>query len=163
MGWIEITNLIVGIFTAVGTFGATMLALFLALQEHHQRIDCVFMWGTATDSKPMLILNNIGNHTVIVKCVDLYFHKQKIGTFDILGGSAYCENAIITPKKERRIVINPDELKMNIKGKPAENPDTNYKLTAIVTTTTKKKYKSHYRYCYNDLLGLTFKEDNFED
>ena len=92
----------------------------------------------------------------------LGFHKQKIGRFDILRRSSYCKNAIISPKREVRIVINPDEVKLNIKGDPVKNPDTVYKLTAVVTTTTKKKYKSSYKYCYNDLLGLTYVEESTE-
>ena len=162
MDFIEIINLIVAIVSSVGTLGATVIALWLALQGYRHRIDCAFMWESATDDKPMLILNNIGNHTVIVEYVDLYFHKQKIGRFDILRRSSYCKNAIISPNREVRIVINPDEVKLNINGDPVKNPDTVYKLTAVVTTTTKKKYKSSYKYCYNELLGLTYVEESTE-
>ena len=160
MDGFEIINLIVAITSAVGTLGATIIALCLALQGYRHRIDCAFMWESATEDKPMLILNNISNHTVIVEYVDLYFHKEKIGRFDILRRSAYCKNAIISPNKEVRIVIKPNEVKLNIKGEPVKNPDTVYKLTAVVTTTTKKKYKSSYKYSYNELLGFTYVEEN---
>ena len=159
MSCLEIVNLIIGALSAIGTIGATVVATCLALQGRKQRIDCAFMWETATDTKPMIILNNIGYHTVIVEKIELYFHKQQIGRFDILRRSAYCENAIVSPNKEVRIVINPNELKLNIKGEPVTNPDNTYRLTAVVTTTTKKKYKSSYRYCYNELLGFTYVEE----
>ena len=158
MCWIDITNLIVGIVSAIATFGATATSLYLALRDRRQRIDCVFMWETATNNKPMLILNNIGDYTVIVDRIDVYFDKQKIGRFDILRTSEYCENAIISPNKEVRITMNSKKLNLGIKGRAARNPDTIYKLTAVVTTTSKKRYKSCYGYCYNDLSGLTFLE-----
>lgn len=156
MQWHEIVSLIVSIISAVGTFGAAAVALYLACQGNRQRIDCAFMWESATNDKPTLILNNISHHTVIVKVVALYFHRQEIAKINILSDPEYCNNAIIAPNKECRIVINIDSLKTNIKGKPVENPDTIYKLTAIVETTAKKKYKSSYQYCYNEILGLCF-------
>lgn len=163
MDCIEIINLIIGAVSAIGTLLAAVIALYLAVQGHRQRIDCAFMWESATNDKPMLILNNIGSHTVIVEYVDLFFHNQKIGRFDILRRSSYCQNAIISPNKEVKIVINPDELNLDIKGDVVDNPDTIYKFTAIVITTTKKKYKSSYRYCFNELLGFTYVEENTED
>lgn len=158
MCWYDIANFIVGIVSSLATLGATLLALCLALRDRRQRIDCVFMWETATKDKPMIILNNIGNRTVIVERVDLFFDGQKICGVDILRVSAYSEKAIISPNKEVRIALSLKDLKQNIKGRPIKNPDTIYDLTAIVTTTNKKKYKSSYKYCYNDILGFIFLE-----
>ena len=156
MAWYDIANFVIDIVTAIATLGATLLALYLALRDRSQRIDCVFMWETATEDKPMIILNNIGDRTVIVERVDLIFDGHKICNVDILRRSAYSENAIISPNKEVRIVLDLNDIKQNVKGRPAKNPDTIYNLTAVVTTTNKKKYKSSYRYCYNDILGLLF-------
>lgn len=106
----------------------------------------------------MLILNNIGRHTVIVERIDLVFDGKRIGGIDVLRNTAYCESAIISPDKEVRIALDPGALRLNIQGRPAENPDTIYKLTAIVTTSNKKQYKSSYRYCYHDLSYLMYAE-----
>lgn len=156
MEWFEIANLVIGAVSAVGTLGATVIALYLALQGRQQRIDCAFMWEAVTDDKPVLILNNIGNRTVIVERVDLYYNRKKVGGMDILRNSDYSGNAIISPNKEVRMVLGSDALKLDIKGKPVKNPDTIYKLTAVVTTTNKKRYKSSYGYSYNDLSFLLF-------
>lgn len=155
----ECVTLIIDSLSAIGTCGAAVIALCLALRDQRQRIDCAFMWETATGDKPMLILNNIGNHTVIVERIDLFFDKQKIGSIDVLRTSAYCENAIISPNREVRIAINSNALTLNIEGRPIENPDIIYELTAVVITTSKKRYKSSYRYCYNDIQGLIYSED----
>lgn len=163
MYWYEIANFIVGIVSSLATLGATVLALYLALRDRRQRIDCVFMWETATKDKPMIILNNIGNRTVIVERVDLFFDGQKICCVDILRVSTYSEKAIISPNKEARIALSLKDLKQNIKGRPIKNPDTIYDLTAVVTTTNKKKYKSSYKYCYNDILGFVFLEDLYSN
>lgn len=156
MEWFDIAKFVVDIVAAIATLGATLLALYLALRDSHQRIDCVFMWETATEDKPMIILNNIGDHTVIVERVDLTFDGQKICGVDILRRLAYSENAIISPNKEVRIVLDLNDIKQKIKGRPVKNPDTIYNLTVVVMTTNKKKYKSSYRYSYNDLLGMLF-------
>lgn len=146
----------INLATAIGTISATVTALWVALQGHQQRVDCVFMWETATGNKPTLILNNIGDRTVIVERVELVFRREKIASIDILRSSAYSDHAVISPKKEARIAIDPDILKLSSDSKPAKNPNTLYKLTAIVKTTSNKKYKSHYRYCYDELLGFIF-------
>lgn len=150
----DIASLAVDIVSSVATFGATVLALYLAVRDERQRIDCVFMWETATKDQPMLILNNIGNRTVIVERVDLFFAGQKFYGVDILRVSSYSEKAIISPNKEVRIALSLNDFKTNIKGRPIKKPDTTYDLTAVITTTNKKKYKSSYKYCYNDILGL---------
>lgn len=77
MAWKEIVNMIISTVSVVGTFGAAAIALYLAIQGNRQRIDCAFMWEAATNDKPMLILNNTGNRTVIVERIDLYFDKKK--------------------------------------------------------------------------------------
>lgn len=158
MCWFEAANLIVGIVSAMATLGATAIALFLVLRDYRQRIDCAFMWEAATNDKPMLILNNTGNRTVIVERIDLYFDKKKVGGIDILRSHDYCKNAIISPNKEARMILNTDALKLDIKGKPVKNPDRIYTLTAVVTTTNKQRYRSSYGYCYNDLSYLLFAE-----
>ena len=158
MEWYEIVNMVIGTISAIGTFGAAVIALYLAVQGNRQRIDCAFMWEAATEDKPMLILNNIGNRTVIVERVDLYYNRKKVGGIDILRNADYSKNAIISPNKEVRMLHNSDVLKLDIKGKPVKRPDTIYKLTAVVTTTNKKCYKSSYGYCYNDLSFLMFAE-----
>lgn len=158
MEWYEIVNMVIGTISAIGTFGAAAIALYLAVLGNRQRIDCAFMWEAATEDKPMLILNNIGNRTVIVERVDLYYDRKKVGGIDILRNADYSKNAIISPNKEVRMLLNSDALKLDIKGKPVKCPDTIYKLTAVVTTTNKKRYKSSYGYCYNDLSFLMFAE-----
>ncbi len=154
MSWLEIVDLIVSIISAIGTFGATVIALYLALQGQQQRLDCVFVWEEATKSKPTLIINNIGNRTVIVERVDIFFHKQKVGSYDILRDSVYSDNAIVPPAKGVRIILESDAMNINIK----ESYDKIYNLTTVVKTTNKKKYKTIYRCCYNDIADLNFTE-----
>lgn len=154
MSWLEIVDLIVSIISAIGTFGATVIALYLALQGQQQRLDCVFVWEEATNSKPTLIINNIGNRTVIVERVDIFFHKQKVGSYDILRDSVYSDNAIVPPAKGVRIILESDAMNINIK----ESYDKIYNLTTVVKTTNKKKYKTIYRCCYNDIADLNFTE-----
>ena len=156
MKWQDAFNMVINALSAVGTLGATIIALFLALQDRRQRIDCAFMWEAATNDKPTLILNSIGNRTVIVERVDLYYCGKEVGGIDILRSSTHSKNAIISPNNNVRIILNSDELNLVIKGKPLQNPNTVYKLTAVVTTTNKKRYKSSYGYSYNDLAALMF-------
>ena len=106
MEWHDMANFVIDIVTAIATLGATLLALYLALRDGRQRIDCVFMWETATEDKPMIILNNIGDRTVIVERVDLIFDGHKICSVDVLRRLAYSKNAIISPNKEVKIVLN---------------------------------------------------------
>ena len=105
----------------------------------------------------MLILNNIGNHTVIIERVDIYFCKQKIGNYDILRSYGYSDNAIISPHKGVKIILNIDCLNSKINGKPRKYSNKKYKLIAVVSTTNNNTYKSKCRCCYTDSCDLSFK------
>ena len=157
MEWTDILHLVFEIVTALATLGATTIALYLALRDQHQQIDCVFMWEAATEHKPTLILNNIGNRTVIVERIDFFFDGKRIGYIDLLRSNQYGKHAIICPNAESRIDLS--SVNFRITGRPLKNPDTIYKWTAVVTSTTKKKYKSNYRYTYNDISFLTFYQE----
>lgn len=152
--WIELAS-------AIGTIGATVVALWLALSERRQRIDCAFMWESATNDKPTLIINNIGKYTVIIESVEILFHNRKIGRFDILRNRNLGQYSIITPGKEVRIAL--DSKSFHIEAKPEKNPDRIYKLTAVIKTTNGKKYKSSYKYCYTDLEVLAFFSEMAEE
>lgn len=144
----------INLLSAIGTVGATIVALWLALSERQQHIDCAFMWETATNDKPTLIINNIGKHTVIIESVKVYFRKKHIGSFDILRHSELSQYAIISPNKEVRIML--DTKFLNVDNAVQKDPDKIYRLTAVVQTTNGKRYKSSYKYSYNDLQGLLF-------
>lgn len=158
MSCLDIVNFIVNIISAFGTFGAAAIALWLALQGQRQRIDCVFVWGDATKSKPTLIINNIGNRTVIVERVDIFFHKQKVGSYDILRDSVYSDNAIIAPTKGVRIVLGSDAINIDKKEMYFKNPKKPYDLIVVVTTSNKKRYKMKQSYCFDDIDRLFFLE-----
>lgn len=156
MSWLKIIDLIVNSISAIGTFGAAAIALYLALQGQRQRMDCVFAWDTATGSKPMLILNNIGNRTVVIDRVDLFFHKQKVGSYNVLKDPDYSDNAIIAPSKGVGIVLKSDAVNIDKKDRYWENAEKTYDLRAVVITANKKRYKVKQRCCYNDISELFF-------
>lgn len=158
MSCLDIVAFIVNIISAVGTFGAAAIALWLALQGQQPRIDCVFMWEEATKCKPTLIINNIGNRTVVVERVDIFFHKQKVGSYDILRDSVYSDNAIIASTKGVRIVLESDAINIDKKEMYFKNPKKPYDLIVVVTTSNKKRYKMKQRYCYDDIDKLFFLE-----
>ena len=147
-------NLITNIITSFGTLITTTIAIWLLYEDCSQKIDCAFMWERITNDKPTIFINNFGNYTVIIKRIEFYFNKQHIGTFDMLGSESYEGAAIVKPKEVNNICVDPG--KFTITGKARNNPDTIYKFTAVIVTTNNKKYKSSYRYCYNDILGMTF-------
>lgn len=155
---LEIVDLLISIISAIGTFGAAAIALYLALQGQRQRIDCVFIWEDATKSKPTLIINDIGNRTVIVERVDIFFHKQKVGSYDILRDSVYSDTAIIAPAKGVKIILESDAINIDKKDIYLKNPKKAYDLIVVVTTSNKKKYKEKQGYCFDDIDKLFFLE-----
>lgn len=52
-------SLFLGILTAVGTVGATIVALYLAIPDDKPRINGVFVWSTATKYQPTLLVQNV--------------------------------------------------------------------------------------------------------
>ncbi len=56
----------INLASAVGTIGATLVALYLALQGKLRHIDGTFIWEAATDYRPTLLVQNTSARIVVV-------------------------------------------------------------------------------------------------
>ena len=153
---IEGISLIFEMITAIGTVGAVIVALWLAAYEWQPRLDCVFIWATATRCKPVLIINNIGRKIVIIKTIWIMYDGHQICLFDVLRDHELYESAIIKPKTEIQIAFNSDRIKLQ--DDDIKNRDEKHELEVIVNTTDGKQYSPRCNYTYNELMELFFGE-----
>lgn len=62
--------------SAIGTLGATIVALWLALRDTSKRLSILFIWDAIEFYCPVIILSNIGIIPIAVKRITLsYNHK----------------------------------------------------------------------------------------
>lgn len=70
----------INLLSAIGTIGATVVALWIALQGNQRRIDGTFIWEVATNYQPTLLVQNTSNRIAVIKSIEVYYRNQNICT-----------------------------------------------------------------------------------
>lgn len=156
---IEGISLIFEMISAIGTVGAVIVALWLAACEWQPKLDCVFIWATATQCKPVLIINNIGRKLVIIEMVRVIYGGCELCLFDVLRDPDLYRSAIVRPNTETQIILNTDRFRLQ--DADTKNRDEKHELEVIVNTTDGKQYSSRCNYTYNELMELFFGDGLF--
>lgn len=148
----KILELIIDAFAAIGTVGATLLALYLAQQGKKRRIDSVFVWGAPTDYAPVLLVQNVGDRSCVLDHICIYYRGELISDLSFFEENLLREFAVILAEETKRISIKSDYFKVD---KP-NNPKRKYTLKIKVIPRQGKCSVSKYKYSYNELFGLLF-------
>ena len=101
----ELINCITGVFTAVGTVGAVILSLALALNNRKPRINALFICGSPTADQPVMLIQNTGELDVVLEHINVYYDRKCIGTIDFLDDSSFSDYAIIKAKETKRVPL----------------------------------------------------------
>ncbi len=76
--FMSLAEFILEVLSAVGTVGATLLALWLAVHDKMRKVDAVFVWGTPTDYQPMLYIKNMGNKAIVIDCIRIEYRGNEV-------------------------------------------------------------------------------------
>lgn len=140
------------ILTAIGTVGATVVALWLALRESLSRINGVFIWSAATNDKPTLLVQNIGNRIAVIEVVQVFYDRTQVCNIDFSKEYSLTDYAIIETDQVVKIPIDPKWLNF----KPAKKPDKKRPLKVVIKPRNGRRCVSKQKYSYNELNGLFF-------
>lgn len=146
------------LMTAIGTFGAACVALWLGLKQDSHRIDSAFVWGIPTNYQPTLMIHNIGIRTVVLDNIKIYYRNELIGQIDFFKDYSFRNYAVLEAGKLENFTIGKEHIKLN---KP-KNLERRYVLKIKITQRKGRSYVSKQRYSYKELEELLFGQRLFE-
>lgn len=149
MNWF---SLLLEIFTAAGTVGAVIVALWLARRDDRPRINGVFMWSTATNYQPTLLVQNVGKQIAVIEVVKVYYNKKRIGEIYFSETSSLKDFVIVKAGEVKQVPLQSKWLKV-YKPKDIMKPFT---LKVVVIPRSGRKSISKQKYSYKELVDLFF-------
>lgn len=152
----------VDLFSALGTVGALIMAIFLAKDNKKMKLDCVFLFEAPTNYIPLLVVYNVGSKAAVIEKITIMYHNEVISEIDMI--KKYKINEIIVPIGQVvNIKINTDDFK-NIKKPATEKEEKEqHDLSLIIKTKTGEKFTASQKCSYEEYNGLLFGNGLFED
>lgn len=150
--WINLTS-------AVGTVGATLVALYLALQGNMRHVDGTFIWEASTNYQPMLLVQNTSARIVVVDSIEIKYRGKRVGIIRASDNSMLAKHAIIEAGQVKKIPINIAYL--DIEDQP--NRKRRYYLKVMIKLRNGRKHTSKQKYSYDEMLGLFFGQGLFSE
>lgn len=149
----------VDLFSALGTVGALIMAIFLAKDNKRMKLDCVFVFEAPTNYIPLLVVYNVGNKAAVIEKITIMYHNEVISEIDMI--KKYKINEIIVPIGQVvNIKINTDDFKDT---KKPTNEKEQHDLSLIIKTKTGEKFTASQKCSYDEFNGLLFGNGLFGD
>ena len=145
-------HLILEILTAVGTVGATVVALWLALRNSQPQINGVFVWSMATRYAPTLLVQNTGKKIVVIDSVKVLYNRHLVCNIRFSEEYSLKDFIIFEAGEVKSVPFNTDWLQIDA---PA-NQTKPYKLKVVITPRSGRKGVSKQKYSYKELQSLFF-------
>jgi len=96
----------ISLLSTIGTIGATVVALWLALRGNQRRIDGTFIWEAATNYQPTLLVQNTSNRIAVIESVEIYYRNQNVCTVKASESFELSKYAIIESGQVQKIPMN---------------------------------------------------------
>ena len=93
----------INLLSAIGTVGATAVALWLALRGNQRRIDGTFIWEAATSYQPTLLVQNTSNRLVVIESIDIRYMDIPVCTIKASEDYALSKYVIIESGQIQKI------------------------------------------------------------
>ena len=147
----------ISLFEAIGTFGAAVIALWLALRDSQRRIDATFIWEPATKYEPTLLVQNTSNRISVIKNIEIQYYHQHVCTIETSEDFELANYAIIESGQIQRI---PMSSFLREFPRPT-NEKKKYKLKTIIRQHSGKSCVFVLKLSYEDLQERFFGQGLF--
>lgn len=149
-------------FSAVGTVGATIVALCLACRESRKRLSVLFVWDAVETYNLVLILTNVGGRPIVTSKITLFYGGEQIFMQDILNELRLDSfgNYLIKSGETKRIKCDATKFKIKKDIRRAIDADS---IKAVVQDLNGKKYVGRQKIDTEKLVGCLFGAGIFKD
>ena len=148
----------INLVSAVGTVGATLVALYLALKGNMRHVDGTFIWEASTEYQPTLLVQNTSTRIIVIDSIEIKYRGKRIGVINASDDLKLARQAITEGGQIKKIPISIAHL--NIKDVP--NRKKRHCLKVIIKLRNGHRHISKQKYSYDELLGLVFGQRLFE-
>lgn len=149
----------INLASAIGTVGATLVALYLALKGNMRHVDGTFIWEASTEYQPTLLVQNTSTRIIVVDSIGIKYRGKQVGIIKASDDKKLAQQAIIEAGQIKRIPINIAYL--NIEDLP--NRKKRHCLKVIIKLRNGRRHTSKQKYSYDELLGLVFGQALFSE
>ena len=148
----DCVHLILEILTAVGTIGATIVALWLARRDDRPRINGVFVWSASTEYQPTLMIQNIGKQIAVIELIEVFYHGHLVCRICFSEEYTLRNFSIVEAGEVKRVPLKTEWLHMNA----PQDKTRPFTLKVVIRPRSGRKSVSKQKYSYNELCGLFF-------
>lgn len=145
-------SLVLEVLTAVGTIGAAIVALWIAVREDYPKVSGIFAWSTATKYQPTLLVQNVGKQIAVIESVEVIYNHKLIKKIVFSEEYSLRDFAIIEAGDIKHIPFESEWLRI-CKPKDETKPFT---LKVVTKLLSGSKSVSKQKYSYTDLRDLFF-------
>lgn len=149
----------IALFEAIGTVGATIVALWLARKDNQRRIDGMFVWNATTEYQPILLVRNISKRISVIKSIEMRYLKTTICSINISEHFDVSKFAILHPNKCFEIPI----CKYMQMPKPPKTEKNKYRLKVAIRQWNGRRYSFSTRLSYEEFQTRFFGQKLFEN
>lgn len=149
----------INLASAIGTVGATLVALYLALKGNMRHVDGTFIWEASTEYQPTLLVQNTSTRIIVIDSIEIKYSGKQVGIIKASDDRKLAQQAIIETGQIKRIPINIRYL--DIKDLP--NRKKRHYLKVIIKLRSGRRHTSKQKYSYDELLGLVFGQKLFSE
>ena len=142
----------INLASAIGTVGATLVALYLALKGNMRHVDGTFIWEASTEYQPTLLVQNTSTRIIVVDSIEIKYRGKQVGIIKASDDRKLAQQAIIEAGQIKKIPI--DIRYLDIQDLP--NRNKRHCLKVIIKLRNGRRHISKQQYSYNELLGLVF-------
>lgn len=149
----------INLASAIGTIGATLLALYLALKENMRHIDGTFLWEVSTDYQPTLLVQNTSSRIVVIDSIEIKYHGRRVSIIRASDDRGLAKHSIIEAGMIKKIPINIIYLDI----KEQSNRKKRQCLKVVIKLRNGRKYTSKQKYSYDEMAELLFGQALFDN
>lgn len=142
----------INLVSAVGTVGATLVALYLALRENMRHVDGTFIWEASTEYQPTLLVQNTSTRIIVIDSIKIKYRGKKVSIIRTSEDRELAQQAILEAGQIKKIPINIRYLDIQ----DLTNRKKRHCLKVIIKLRNGGRHKSKQKYSYDELLGLGF-------
>ena len=149
----------ISLASAIGTVGATLVALYLALKGNMRHVDGTFIWEASTEYQPTLLVQNTSTRIIVIDSIEIKYRGKQVGIIKASDDRKLAQQAIIEAGQIKRIPINIRYLDIQ----DLSNRKKCHCLKVIIKLRSGRRHTSKQKYSYDELLGLVFGQKLFSE
>lgn len=149
----------INLASAIGTVGATLVALYLALKGNMRHVDGTFIWEASTEYQPTLLVQNTSTRIIVIDSIEIKYSGKQVGIIKASDDRKLAQHAIIEAGQIKKIPIN--ILYLDIQDLP--NRKKRHCLKVIIKLRSGRRHTSKQKYSYDELSFLVFGQAFFAE